>query len=113
MLVIRGSGATLGTDALPHSGLTVILTLTPEGFLGLQTLTLDVRDVGVQRQPGDRVHEDALPHGGAPPRAPLEEHRRLHVDERQGDELGDATCPLLEVPKMKQVAGPVMQEPKT
>jgi hypothetical protein len=87
--------------------LTAILSITSKDFLKFKTLTLDVCDVRMQRQPGDGVHEDALPHGGPPPPAPLEEHGRLHVDEWQGDELGDATCPLLEVPKMEQVAGPV------
>ena len=67
---------------------------------------LDVRDVRMEREPRDRVHEDGLAEGRAGPRAPLEVDRRLHVHERERHELGEAARRSLLLAEAEEVARP-------
>ena len=60
----------------------------------------------MKRQSRDRVHEHRLAEGRPRPRAALEIDGRLHVDERERDELGEAARPLLEVAHGDQMPRP-------
>ena len=63
--------------------------------------------MGMQREPGHRVHEDGLPAGGTASRAPPQVHRCFHVHERQRHEFGEPACFHLQVAQPHQVSRPV------
>ena len=68
---------------------------------------LDVSEPGVERQAGHRVHQNRLAEGRPLAGAALEVERRLHVDEGERHELGEAAGPFLQVAQPEQVPGPV------
>ncbi len=68
---------------------------------------LDVLDPRVQREPGDRMHQQHLAEGRPRPGSALEVDRRLHVHERQRDELGEPARLTLELADGDEVARPV------
>ena len=55
----------------------------------------------------DGVHQEGLAERRPPPRLLLQIDGRCHVDERQGDELGEPARLLLERPRAHHVARPV------
>ena len=61
----------------------------------------------MERQPAHRVHEQELAERRAAAREPLQVHRRLHVHERQRDELREAAARLLLLAHAEQVPRPV------
>src|SRR5688572_26673878 len=69
---------------------------------------LNVWDERVQREPRDRMHQDRLAPGRTAPSVALVVDWRLHVDEGQGDELGDATGPRLQAADREQMARPML-----
>ena len=87
--VLRAGGA---RDALVHQGAAEIVRA------GLKTRRralrphldpggLDVRDMGMKREPRDRMHQHRFPESGPAPRRALEIHRRLHMHEGQRHEF--------------------------
>ena len=56
---------------------------------------LDIGNHRIERQSGDRVHQDGFTESGSLTGAALKVQRRLHVHERQRDELREAARPPL------------------
>ena len=73
---------------------------------GLHPRDLNVRDPRVEREPPDRVHEQELAERRAAAGEPLQVHRRLHVHERQRDELREAAARALLLAHAQQVPRP-------
>ena len=65
-----------------------------------------LRDQRVEHQPRDGMHQHGLAEGRTAARPPLEVDRRLHVDEGQRDELGEAAGLGLEVAECEEMARP-------
>src|SRR6266511_5208772 len=61
----------------------------------------------MEREPGDRVNEQRLAERRARSRLAAQPHRRLHVHERQRDELREAAASTLLLTRVYQVARPV------
>ena len=63
--------------------------------------------VRVQHEARDRVHQQRLAPGRPLARAALEKDRRLHVDERQRHQLGEAAGRRLQLADAQEVPRPV------
>src|SRR5919108_2142113 len=98
-------------DRLVHQRAAEVVRAGIESRLGAAQAELDprglhVRDPGMECESSHCVHEQRLSECGAGAGKPLQEDRRLHVDERKRNELGEAAGALLLVAEMKQVASP-------
>ena len=82
-------------DAFIHQGAAEIICARREAgdhalMSHLDPRGLDVRDHGIERQTGHRVHQDGFPKSRPLACATFQIQRRFHVHKRQRDELGKA-----------------------
>ena len=106
LLPVGGSGR--ARDGLVHERAAEVVRAGAQRRLRavdpeLHPRRLHVRDVRMQRQPPDRVHEDRLAERRPRARAALQEDRRLHVHERKRHELREPTGLLLLVAEREEM----------
>ena len=107
-------GAGGAADALVHQGAAEVVAAGVEAghhalVPHLHPAGLNVGDVRVQGQAGHGVHEDGLAEGRPLAGLALEVHGRLHVDEGQRHELGEAAGLRLQAPHPQQVPRPMLR----
>src|SRR5215472_9839178 len=110
-LAVRGAGG--ARDGLVHERTAEIVDAGAQAsgnalWAQLHPGGLYARDMPMERETRHGVHEHGLAEGGSAARATLEIDRRLHVDEGQRDELGEAARSRLMLAHVQQVSRPVL-----
>ena len=111
-LAVLGAGG--AADALVHQRAAEVVGARLQRVLRalrphLHPARLDVRDMRVQDEARDAVHQQRLAEGRAAPRLAAEVHRRFHMDEGQRHEFGEAARLGLQVAQRQQMARPVQR----
>ena len=100
LLPVGGPGR--AADTFIHQGAAQVIDARVQAGLHpvhshLYPGNLYVRDVRMQDQPGDGVHQQGFPEGGAPARTALAVDGRFHVDKGKRDEFGKTARLFLQV----------------